>query len=342
MRSTRRCCTEATFRSIALVAGASLFLLGIAALGLGYPGQYPAKAFLGQSVRAILLRSFVPLSIAVVLVEGFLFTMGIRNNLNPAILASIVALCSAIGIGIFVEIYSRRISGQIERADWARSEALASLELANKKLGILGRISRHDLLNQITLLSGWMELARGSCKDELTMNALEKASLALKSTQSQIDFMVIYETIGVEHPEWLDLKRQIMDGSRDLDLSRVHLSVDAEKMEVYADRMLSKVFRNLVNNSLQHGGHVSTIAIRAEAEGDSLRITYEDDGDGISAEDKSQLFKQGFGKHTGYGLYLSREILSITHIGITETGIPGKGARFEMIVPQWRHQRPQA
>ena len=37
-------------------------------------------------------------------------------------------------------------------------------------------------------------------------------------------------------------------------------------------------------------------------------------------------------KPTGFGLYLMRDILSITGITITETGEPGKGARFEMTV----------
>jgi len=38
-------------------------------------------------------------------------------------------------------------------------------------------------------------------------------------------------------------------------------------------------------------------------------------------------------KNTGLGLFLSREILSITGITIRENGDPGKGARFEMVVP---------
>lgn len=60
----------------------------------------------------------------------------------------------------------------------------------------------------------------------------------------------------------------------------------------------------------------------------------EDDGEGISEEDKRQLFTRGYGRHTGLGLYLSREILSITGMTITETGEPGKGARFEIVVPE--------
>ncbi|MCX6688670.1 MAG: ATP-binding protein, partial [Methanoregula sp.] len=64
----------------------------------------------------------------------------------------------------------------------------------------------------------------------------------------------------------------------------------------------------------------------------------EDDGVGITAEDKKKLFTRGFGKNTGLGLFLSREILAITGITITETGEPGKGARFEITVPKGEYQ----
>lgn len=46
----------------------------------------------------------------------------------------------------------------------------------------------------------------------------------------------------------------------------------------------------------------------------------------------------GFGKNTGLGLALSRDILSLTGITIKETGTAGEGARFELLVPKggWR------
>lgn len=45
-------------------------------------------------------------------------------------------------------------------------------------------------------------------------------------------------------------------------------------------------------------------------------------------------FERGFGKNTGLGLFLAREILGITRIAIAETGVYGQGARFEMLVPE--------
>ncbi|MFA5214347.1 MAG: ATP-binding protein, partial [Methanoregula sp.] len=66
---------------------------------------------------------------------------------------------------------------------------------------------------------------------------------------------------------------------------------------------------------------------------DHLVLLCEDDGAGIPEEEKNHLFERGFGKHTGLGLFLSKEILSITKIGIRETGTSGTGARFELTVP---------
>ncbi len=63
-------------------------------------------------------------------------------------------------------------------------------------------------------------------------------------------------------------------------------------------------------------------------------IVCEDDGIGILENEKDLIFEHGYGKHTGIGLFLSREILSITGLSIHECGEEGKGARFEITVPK--------
>jgi signal transduction histidine kinase len=78
---------------------------------------------------------------------------------------------------------------------------------------------------------------------------------------------------------------------------------------------------------------MTAIRVTSREVSGGLVVTCEDNGEGIAHEDKARLFQQGFGKNTGLGLFLSREILSITGITIAETGEPGKGARFEMVVP---------
>ena len=106
-------------------------------------------------------------------------------------------------------------------------------------------------------------------------------------------------------------------------------------MEIFADPLVEKVFYNLIDNSLRYGGEkLTTIRIGYHTEENILIISFEDDGTGIAVRDKKVIFDKGFGKNTGLGLYLSREILGITGIIITETGIPGSGARFEIRVPE--------
>ena len=85
---------------------------------------------------------------------------------------------------------------------------------------------------------------------------------------------------------------------------------------------------------MRYGEKITTIHFSVEhREGKDLVIC-EDDGVGIPVEMKDKLFTRGFGKNHGLGLFLSREMLAITNITLTEEGEPGLGARFVMTIPQ--------
>ena len=103
---------------------------------------------------------------------------------------------------------------------------------------------------------------------------------------------------------------------------------------VFADPLIVKVFYNLMDNAVRYGGKIATIRFSAKISGDDYVVVCEDDGVGILVEEKEKIFERDFGKNTGLGLFLSREILDITGIMIRETGGPGKGARFEITVPK--------
>lgn len=136
-------------------------------------------------------------------------------------------------------------------------------------------------------------------------------------------------------PEWQNVNENIRIAMVALPMRAVHVEPDPADPEVYADPLFEKVFYNLIDNALRYGSSdMKTIRISSQESGTSLTIFCEDDGVGISNEAKKRLFTKGFGKNTGLGLFLSREILAITGITITENGTPGKGARFEIIVPK--------
>jgi signal transduction histidine kinase len=90
---------------------------------------------------------------------------------------------------------------------------------------------------------------------------------------------------------------------------------------------------------VKHGDHVTLIRVWHKVTPNGVTIVFEDDGVGIPQERKEQIFLRSEGTRVSRGsLIVVQEILSITGITITETGEPGKGARFEMVVPEgmWR------
>jgi signal transduction histidine kinase len=64
-----------------------------------------------------------------------------------------------------------------------------------------------------------------------------------------------------------------------------------------------------------------------------ITILLGDNGGGIPAGEKEQIFEWEYKGHCGSSLFLAREILSITGISIAETGAPGTGALFVITVP---------
>ena len=80
------------------------------------------------------------------------------------------------------------------------------------------------------------------------------------------------------------------------------------------------------------------IDVTSHEKGDAHLLLVTDNGIGVPASRKDRIFEYS-GKDTGFNLFLSREILSITGISIKETGNEGTGARFEITLPTntWRN-----
>ncbi|WP_319578159.1 PAS domain S-box protein [uncultured Methanospirillum sp.] len=203
----------------------------------------------------------------------------------------------------------------------------------NRKLSILSSVTRHDILNSITALAGYLEFSKEKCSGSDQESLLSKATQLTAIIQRQIEFTRIYQDIGIRPPEWQLLSNLVIKATQTLDMTGISVENETGRIEIYAEPLIEKVFFNLMENSIRHGGKISRISITTEEDGGYLRIIYTDDGSGICETDKKRLFTKGFGKNTGLGLFLSREILAITRMSITENGGPGKGVRFEISVP---------
>ena len=236
-----------------------------------------------------------------------------------------------------VTIQGRKVILAVVRDITARKQAEEAIRLANKKLNLLSGITRHDIKNQLTALLEYIDLSKMTLQDPDLKKIIDKEEVVAHNIQRQIEFTKEYEDLGVSTPSWQNVKKCIDLGITGLDLSGTELNVTGlpDTIEIIADPLLQKVFFNLVDNALRYGGKaMKTIRFSSHKSGNGLVIVCEDDGAGIPVHEKVLIFERGYGKNTGFGLFLIREILATTGITIKETGEPGKGARFEMFVPK--------
>jgi PAS domain S-box-containing protein len=208
----------------------------------------------------------------------------------------------------------------------------------NKKLNLMSSVTRHDILNQLAVLSGYLELLRQRLSDRKDLGYMTKVEKAVNTIERQISFTRIYQDIGVKAPEWQNVQKTIHKASDQLSLGTVTLDIQLDDVEIYADPLLEKVFYNIIDNSLRHGEKITMIRFYSHQHDGDFLIFCEDDGIGIRDDDKERIFEKGVGKQSGFGLFLAREILSITGLIIHETGKYRAGARFEIHVPDGRYR----
>ncbi|MDE4907723.1 PAS domain S-box protein [Methanogenium marinum] len=218
-----------------------------------------------------------------------------------------------------------------------RKKAETALKEVNKKLNLLGSITRHDILNQVTVAEGYMEILEmdgffppGSGEEKYA----KIVSGAIETIERQILFTRDYQDLGEQAPEWYHVGRIIDENYRNLSFQKILLANNVGNLEIYADPLFAKVIYNLLDNAVKHGDTITTITFSFARSDDQMDLICEDDGAGIPDDVKEKIFRREYYKHTGLGLFLSREILSITGLSIQETGEEGKGARFVIHIPK--------
>lgn len=219
-----------------------------------------------------------------------------------------------------------------------------ALKEANLKLNLLSDITRHDILNQIMGLSGYITLLDeilAEKKDPTVEKCIDNITNLTGTIRRQIIFTRDYQDMGIKSPEWQHIETVVHQASKNVTLGDINLQVTTGPLELFADPMLEKIFNNLIDNAIRHGKSVSEIQVSFQEQNSRGAIVVEDNGVGVSAEEKDLIFDRKFGKNTGYGLFLTREVLGITGMTIRETGLEGKGAKFEIEIPKEYYRMAQ-
>jgi PAS domain S-box-containing protein len=214
-----------------------------------------------------------------------------------------------------------------------RKMAEDALNRATKKLSFLSSITFSDIQNAVFSLSGYLELEKSALVEGRATQYLDKQIGIVRTITESLKFADNFQSLGQKPPAWQNVRQSFLIGISHLDVTKLSRILAVDDLEIYADPLLEQVFFTLAENVVLHGKSATKIMVRYQESQEGLTLIFEDDGVGIPYDMKERIFNRQFETNAGMGLFLAREILSITGIMIKENGEPGKGARFEISIP---------
>lgn len=226
---------------------------------------------------------------------------------------------------------------ELKRTEAAMKEMMQKLSTINEKLRVVGSLTRHDVRNKLSIVTGNVYLAKRRLHDNPEVTGyLQDVNSACEQITDIFDFDHNYEMLGVEELKSTDVSETLGKAvSLFLDMKGIRVVNECLGLKVLADSLLVSLFYNLVDNSLKYGKKITQIKVYHEkVHNGQLELIYQDDGVGIPHKEKSNLFKEGYGKGTGYGLYLIKKMMEVYGWTIKETGEPGIGAQFTISIPE--------
>jgi PAS domain S-box-containing protein len=204
----------------------------------------------------------------------------------------------------------------------------------NLKMDLLFSITRHDILDNLSVIMSHLERAQlKNTRDEM-QQFFDKTIGSIESIRNQIAYVRALQELGFISPKWQQVTQAFGDAVRLLPDHTAMIRTDVEGVEIFADPLLPRVFYNLLENSLRNRTRRNPeIALFTLKDNEDLLLVYTDNGYWIPEAKKETVFEAGNEMETISGLFLIRELLGFTGITIRETGTRNEGVRFEIRVP---------
>ncbi|MDM8527166.1 tetratricopeptide repeat protein [Anaerolineales bacterium HSG24] len=170
---------------------------------------------------------------------------------------------------------------------------------------------------------------------QAALNDLKTINEGLKLTYQRFSVPVLFE-------KWLDTPT----------IANASITVEVKNQDSIFDgdpEKLKSFLNELVENSLKHNPDKPDLQIHMTAEdidlpkGKQLRLTYQDNGQGIPSKNKRWVFlplKTTSAEGSGLGLFSIKRTLNAMHGTIEETGTNGNGAQFEITLPYLNGDAP--
>ena len=211
----------------------------------------------------------------------------------------------------------------------------------------------HELKNPLTSLKSAVEMLTRADTDEqrarmmgIVRNDVKRIDRLITdiSDASRLDAELSRETS--ERVDLGHLLETIVEVYRFTEISKgvdVKLDIDlpAQSVVLGRDERLGQVFRNLIDNAVSFSKQGAAVLVTARAESGVARVTVDDDGPGIPADNLETIFERfyterphaHFGNNSGLGLSIARQIAESAGGRIRAENREQGGARFIVELP---------
>lgn len=186
------------------------------------------------------------------------------------------------------------------------------------------------LLQYATIIENENKRLKQHVERVLQMAKLDKEDVGLKKETVNLH-EIIHEVV-----QSIDLALREKQGS-------IHLRLNASSANLQADRHhLTNVIFNLLDNAIKYCTNQPSITIQTELNGSNISLTVQDNGIGISDENKRRIFQKFYRVPTGnvhdvkgfgLGLHYVKQIVEAHRGRITVASEPGKGCAFTILLP---------
>ncbi|MFB6300422.1 MAG: PAS domain S-box protein [Halobacteriales archaeon] len=215
---------------------------------------------------------------------------------------------------------------QVERREQLRARE-RELTQQNERLEEFASVVSHDLRNPLNVIAGRLELIREDCDSE-HLDAIERA---YNRMDTLIDDLLTLAREGdtVTDTSPVDLVAIVEECWTTVDTADASLVTDIDRSIAADESRLKQVFENLIRNAIEHGVEDVTITVGELHNG----FYIEDDGPGIPAEKREDVFEAGYSTTetgTGFGLRIVKQVIEAHGWRIHLTEGSDGGARFEI------------
>ena len=210
----------------------------------------------------------------------------------------------------------------------------SALDLARKRLNFLNSLTFQDIQNSLFSLRGFLTLAKDTTSEEQVLSYLNQTLSPVQKIERVLRVAKQYQNLGIHPPKWQSVNEAYIFAVSHLDMSGYERNISLDNLEIFADALLEDAFFCMLENIKQHSKHATKYWFYYETKDNGVSLILEDNGTGIENDRKETIFERNSGVKEGVGLFLVREIFSITKISVCEKGKPGKGARFIINIPK--------